>query len=91
MPEIARHPDATPAELNLMLDVDAVMHQCVIAGSVATVTDKLIGMADQLGRFGTLVCVGHDWDQTDRWQRSIVTMAQDVAPRLARHLQSLPA
>jgi alkanesulfonate monooxygenase SsuD/methylene tetrahydromethanopterin reductase-like flavin-dependent oxidoreductase (luciferase family) len=88
MPALAEHPDASIESLNAMLDVANVQAQCVIAGSVSTVTERLVEMTDYLGAFGTLVSVGHDWDETERWQRSIARLAEDVAPVLTQHMKS---
>ena len=48
----------------------------MIAGSATSVEDQLIDVVDQLGPFGTLVSVGHDWDETDLWQNSIRRLAE---------------
>ena len=50
----------------------------MIAGSATSVEDQLIDVVDQLGPFGTLVSVGHDWDKTDLWQNSIRRLAEKV-------------
>ncbi len=85
----SRDDQATPEELNERLQVQRSLDKCVVAGSAATVTEKLIEVVDELGPFGTLVAVGHDWDGTDRWERSIKALAADVAPSVAAHMASL--
>ncbi len=75
--------------LNEELGVARQIANCVIAGTAEHVTDRLVEMADTVGRFGTLVAVGHDWDDTDRWRRSIVAVAEQVAPRLGQHVDGL--
>ncbi|MCP5025383.1 MAG: hypothetical protein GY929_03785 [Actinomycetia bacterium] len=70
-------------------DVATDISQCVIAGTAASVTEKLVAMVDRLGPFGTLVSVGHDWDDTDRFRQSIDRLAEDVAPRVSAHMASL--
>lgn len=77
--------------LNAELRVDKAIESCVIAGTAAEVTERLVEMADTIGGFGTLVAVGHDWDDTDMWQRSTRALAEDVAPALAQHVDSLIA
>jgi len=81
-----RDDDATPAELNERFRVDRSLDKCVIAGTAETVTERLIEIVDLLGPFGTLVSVGHDWDGTDRWARSIKALATDVAPTISAHM-----
>ena len=51
-----------------------------------TVTERLIAMADYLGPFGTLVSVGHDWDDSQMWQDSIARLASEVKPRVSQHM-----
>lgn len=89
MPRLAAA-DLTSVEMNEQLNVAKAMEKCVIAGSAETVTARLMEMVDLLGPFGTLVSVGHDWDGTDRWLRSITSLADDVGPALEQHMGSLP-
>ncbi len=77
-------------QLNEALGVARMVQRCVIAGSADTVRDRLIEMVDYLGPFGTLVSTGHDWDGTDRWPRSIASLAEDVAPAVRQHMAALP-
>lgn len=77
------------AELNVEFGVDRAIESCVIAGDASHVTDRLIAMADQIGRFGTLVATGHDEDDTGLWARSIAALADDVAPTLSQHVDAL--
>lgn len=91
MSTLRRTGDPSTVEMNERFKVDKALEKCVIAGSAATVTERLIEMVDLLGPFGTLVSVGHDWDDTDRWLRSIERLAGDVAPVVAQHMASLPA
>jgi len=88
MREIAAHTDITIPALNTMLNVQAAIDSCVIAGSADTVLAKLVALTDQIGAFGTLVAVGHDWDESDRWQRSIASLASDVRPALSQHMHA---
>ncbi len=78
-------------QLNDQLSVPKALEKCVIAGSVETVTERLIEMGNLLGPFGTLVAVGHDWEEVDgkRWLGSMSALANDVAPVLSQHLDSL--
>ncbi|MEM7404620.1 MAG: LLM class flavin-dependent oxidoreductase [Pseudomonadota bacterium] len=89
MPEIARDQIDSIATLNDMLGVEEAIEQCVIAGSVTSVTDQLMAMTDSLGPFGKLVSVGHDWDDTGRWQRSLSAVASEIRPRLQQHMDSM--
>ena len=84
-------PEVSIAEMNERYRVEKAIEKCVMAASASTLTDRLIEMVDYLGPFGTLVSVGHDWDGTDRWSRNVPRLAEEVAPKVAQHMASLPA
>jgi len=63
---------------------DWAIDNIVIAGSPATVTEKLLAVREQIGPFGTIVLTGLDWDDKALWQRSMALMANQVMPAL-RH------
>ena len=89
IPRLNAEPGESIVELNERYRVDKSLEKCVIAGSVETVTAKLIEMADLLGPFGTLVAVGHDDEKGDgMWERSLSSLAHDVAPHLTQHMQA---
>lgn len=87
--EIRDQQQTTPELLNAFLGVNQALSDCVIAGSAKTVTDRLIALVDRLGPFGTLVSVGHDWDDGDLWRDSMTTLATDVMPVVSQHASSL--
>ena len=76
--------------LNARLDVAEAIQSCVIAGSAETVLARLIDLADRAGPFGRLLVAGQDWEATGRWQSSMTRLAEEVAPKLAQHLTTLP-
>ena len=71
------------------LDIPKAIQDCVIAGSSATVLSRLVDLADRAGPFGTLLMAGQDWDDTGRWPRSMRRLAEEVAPKLSKHLETL--
>jgi alkanesulfonate monooxygenase SsuD/methylene tetrahydromethanopterin reductase-like flavin-dependent oxidoreductase (luciferase family) len=77
-----------PETLNAFLEVGQALEECVIAGSVKTVTDRLIALVDRLGPFGTLISVGHDWDDAKLWHDSMRMLAHDVMPVVSQHANS---
>lgn len=89
MQEIGDLDNPSIAELNDMLDVPSTISECVIAGTRDEVLDRLVSMADYLGGFGTLVAVGHDFDERGTWQQSMTALARDVAPRLTQHMATI--
>jgi alkanesulfonate monooxygenase SsuD/methylene tetrahydromethanopterin reductase-like flavin-dependent oxidoreductase (luciferase family) len=53
-----------------------------IVGDVDEVTDKLRRLYDELGGFGTLLVIGHEWEPRDKWARSMERLVSEVLPRL---------
>jgi alkanesulfonate monooxygenase SsuD/methylene tetrahydromethanopterin reductase-like flavin-dependent oxidoreductase (luciferase family) len=66
------------------LTVDWALEKIVIAGSPATVAEKLLALREQIGPFGTIVLTGLDWDDKRIWTRSMELMAREVMPVLRR-------
>jgi alkanesulfonate monooxygenase SsuD/methylene tetrahydromethanopterin reductase-like flavin-dependent oxidoreductase (luciferase family) len=87
--ELRDREHASAQSLNDFLEVDQALAECMIAGSVKTVTDRLIALVDRLGAFGTLVSVGHDWDDAHLWKESMRMLASDVMPVLSQHASTL--
>ena len=73
------------------LKLDDVIRSMVTFGDANGVLDQLVDLCEQWGDFGTLLMVGHDWDNAPLWRRSMTLLAEDVIPRLNQHLASRPA
>jgi hypothetical protein len=58
-------------------------------GSADTVLARLVDLVDQLGPFGTLVMVGHDWEASGVSQRSMQCLAENIMPQLKQYADSL--
>ncbi len=54
-----------------------------IVGDVETVTSKLSRLYDDVGGFGMLLAIGHEWLPREEWVRSMTLLATEVVPRLA--------
>ena len=54
-----------------------------IVGSPEDVTEKLRQMYRDVGGFGVLLAMGHEWQPEDKWVSSMTRLAQEVMPRLA--------
>jgi alkanesulfonate monooxygenase SsuD/methylene tetrahydromethanopterin reductase-like flavin-dependent oxidoreductase (luciferase family) len=54
-----------------------------IVGDVETVTAKLRRLYDDVGGFGTLLAIGHEWYPREEWLQSMQLLATEVVPRLA--------
>ena len=61
------------------------------AGSPDSVLDQLVAFHEEVGDFGTLVSVAHDWDDAERWKRSMRLLAEEVMPRFNQHCAALQA
>jgi alkanesulfonate monooxygenase SsuD/methylene tetrahydromethanopterin reductase-like flavin-dependent oxidoreductase (luciferase family) len=60
--------------------LDYFMDDVVIAGDPEHVTGQLLELREQIGPFGTLVVTAHDWDDRNRWARSLLLFAREVVP-----------
>ena len=72
-----RDPGQSDADCNL----DYFMDEVIIAGDPEEVTTRLLALRERVGDFGSLVLVAHDWDDRQRWLRSLELFAEEVAPR----------
>jgi alkanesulfonate monooxygenase SsuD/methylene tetrahydromethanopterin reductase-like flavin-dependent oxidoreductase (luciferase family) len=54
-----------------------------IVGSPDEVTEKVRQMHKDVGGFGVLLAMGHEWQPEEGWVNSVTTLANDIMPRLA--------
>ncbi len=54
-----------------------------IVGSVDDVTEQLRQLYQDVGGFGVLLAMGHEWQPKDPWVQSMTLLAQEVMPRLS--------
>ena len=54
-----------------------------IVGSPDEVADKIRRLYNDVGGFGVLVAVGHEWQPKESWVNSMTLLAEEVMPRLA--------
>ncbi len=71
----AEQPDA---DCNL----DYFMKEVLIVGDPPEVARQLRELRSRVGDFGTLVLVAHDWDDRERWLRSLELFTREVVPVL---------
>jgi len=62
------------------LDLDTLVDQLVIRGTVDSVVDQLLRFRAQTGDFGTLLYAAHDWQDPALARRSMELMATQVMP-----------
>ena len=70
-----------------MPDIDVtpeyVMENVWIVGNPDEVEGKLRSLHEEVGGFGVLLAMGHEWSPVDKWKRSMTLLAKEVMPRLA--------
>ena len=54
-----------------------------VVGSPDDVAEKLRRLYDDVGGFGVLLAMGHEWQPRDKWVNSMTVLAKEVIPRLA--------
>lgn len=62
------------------VDIDYLIDNVFIVGSVDEVAQKLSDLNGELGGFGTLLAMGHEWDPYDAWLDSMTALAKEVVP-----------
>ncbi|WP_270934363.1 LLM class flavin-dependent oxidoreductase [Falsiroseomonas oryzae] len=67
--------------------LEAIIEDCVICGSAATVLDRLVALRERVGPFDHLLMAGLDWSGPNAaWeQESMRRLAQEVMPRFRQH------
>ena len=53
-----------------------------IAGSPDDVAEQIRELYDQVGGFGVLLVMGHEWKPREKWLRSMRLLIEEVMPRL---------
>ncbi len=64
------------------LNVETIVDQLVIRGTVEQVVDRILAFRETIGDFGTLLYAGHDWKDPALARRSMELMANEVMPRV---------
>ncbi len=59
-----------------------VLDNIWVVGSPDEVTAKLQELYDDVGGFGALLAMGHEWQPDDQWRHSMTLLAKEVLPRL---------
>jgi alkanesulfonate monooxygenase SsuD/methylene tetrahydromethanopterin reductase-like flavin-dependent oxidoreductase (luciferase family) len=54
-----------------------------IVGSPDEVAEKLQALSDEVGGFGVLLAMGHEWLPKDKWTHSTEMLINEVIPKLA--------
>ena len=63
--------------------IDYLIDNVFIVGSVDEVAQKLNDLRGEIGEFGTLLAMGHEWDPYDAWYGSMSLLKNEVLPKVA--------
>ncbi len=62
--------------------IDYLIDNVFIVGSADEVTQKLNDLSGELGGFGTLLAMGHEWEPYGAWYESMSALAKEVLPKV---------
>ena len=71
-----------PAMPDADVTVEYLVDNIWVVGDPDACARKLRALYDEVGGFGVLLAVTHDWDDKARWLRSMELLAKQVVPRL---------
>jgi len=60
-----------------------VMENVWIVGDPDEVATKIRDLYQEVGGFGVLLAMGHEWSPLDKWQKSMELLAREVMPKVA--------
>ena len=63
--------------------VDYLIDNVFIVGSVDEVAQQLNDLRGEIGKFGTLLAMGHEWDPYDAWYESMSLLKNEVLPKVS--------
>jgi alkanesulfonate monooxygenase SsuD/methylene tetrahydromethanopterin reductase-like flavin-dependent oxidoreductase (luciferase family) len=73
-----------PAMPDADVTLDYLCDNIWVVGSPETVARKLATLSEDVGGFGTLLVIAHEWKPRGAWERSMRLLAEKVLPRLSR-------
>jgi alkanesulfonate monooxygenase SsuD/methylene tetrahydromethanopterin reductase-like flavin-dependent oxidoreductase (luciferase family) len=71
-----------PAMPDSALTLEYLADNLWLIGDPDEVVRKIRALRDEVGGFGTLLVIGHEWEPREAWKRSMRLLAEDVLPRL---------
>ena len=74
-----RDPNMSDSEVT----VEYLLDNLWIVGSPDDVADQLRQLYEEVGGFGVLLAMGHEWVPKDQWLNSMTLLMNEVMPRLA--------
>ena len=79
LPLLKNDPDMADSDVTIEYLVDNVF----IVGSVDEVAQKLNDLRGEIGDFGTLLAMGHEWEPYGAWHDSMALLKNEVLPKIA--------
>lgn len=62
--------------------IDYMIDNLWIVGSPDDAVEQIAALHEEVGGFGTLLIMGHEWNPLENWQRSMQLLVNEVMPRL---------
>ena len=62
------------------ITIEYVMENVWIIGDPDQVAQQIIDLYKEVGGFGTLLTMGHEWEPREKWENSVTLLAQKVIP-----------
>jgi len=75
-------PKVDPAIPDSDVTVEYLLDHIWLVGSPDTVAEKLARLREDVGGFGWLLVIGHEWEPREAWVRSMTLLREQVLPRL---------
>jgi alkanesulfonate monooxygenase SsuD/methylene tetrahydromethanopterin reductase-like flavin-dependent oxidoreductase (luciferase family) len=72
-----------PAMADRDVTLDYLLDNIWVVGSPDTVAAKLQRLHDDVGGFGTLLVIAHEWQPRGVWEHSMTLLKEQVVPRVA--------
>ncbi|NIP38697.1 MAG: hypothetical protein GWO07_08150, partial [Candidatus Dadabacteria bacterium] len=64
--------------------IDYMIDNLWIVGSPEDAVKQIAGLYEQVGGFGTLLVMGHEWQPEEKWQKSMRLLTDEVIPGLKK-------
>jgi alkanesulfonate monooxygenase SsuD/methylene tetrahydromethanopterin reductase-like flavin-dependent oxidoreductase (luciferase family) len=65
--------------------LDYMIDNLWIVGSPEDAAKRIVDLYEDVGGFGTLLVMGHEWKPKDKWQNSMRLLINEVIPILEKH------
>jgi alkanesulfonate monooxygenase SsuD/methylene tetrahydromethanopterin reductase-like flavin-dependent oxidoreductase (luciferase family) len=78
--EVLKQDTATP---DSAISVEYLADHTWLVGDPDEVVRRIRALRQEVGDFGTLLVIGHEWEPRKAWERSMQLLVHDVLPRLS--------